>query len=176
MYMSVSKKEKWPLQKRKAKKSLKTKTKCKVFNDSESAASTLALSVRDTAANVPATTSVGLKQSRQQHKNLRACSGFGYQECWQILLQWDINSYIRHVWVFCRKSMPHVSWDVLTENILNHASALLYSGQCTWLEVHQNSTWHIAATCCLVEVNVDALLIHAAMQSRKANHRHQGWK
>ena len=49
----------------------------------------------------------------------------------------------------------------------------LCSGQCTWLEVHQNSTWHIAATCCLVEVNVDALL--AAMQSRKANHRHQGY-
>ena len=44
------------------------------------------------------------------------------------------------------------------------------SGQCTWLEVHQNSTWHIAATCCLVEVNVDALL--AAKQSTKANRRH----
>lgn len=37
------------------------------------------------------------------------------------------NSYIRHVWVCCRKSLPYVSWDVLTENILNHASALQWS-------------------------------------------------
>ena len=40
-----------------------------------------------TLSMVPATTSVGMKQSRQQHKNLRAYLGFGYQECLQTLLQ-----------------------------------------------------------------------------------------
>ena len=44
----MSKKEKWP---GKIGKTTKTKTKGKVFNDSASAVSTLALSVHDTAAN-----------------------------------------------------------------------------------------------------------------------------
>ena len=47
VYVSEQKEE-WPLKIRKPKK---TNTKSKVFNDSASAASTLALSVHDTAAN-----------------------------------------------------------------------------------------------------------------------------
>ena len=60
-----------------------------------------------TLSMVPATTSVGLKQSGQQHKNLRAYSGFGYQECWQMLLQWDINS-IQFLHQTCVSVLPKV--------------------------------------------------------------------
>ena len=56
-----------------------------------------------TLSMVPATTSGSLKQSRQQHTNLRAYSGFGCQECWQILLQ------IQFLHQICVSVLPKVS-------------------------------------------------------------------
>ena len=130
-----------------------------------------------TLSMVPATTSVGLKQSGQRTATQKPQSLFGF---WLPRMLADVTP-MRHQF----HSIPTSDMCECAAESHCPTSAEMYllktswimlqlcSGQCTWLEVHQNSTWHIAATCCLVEVNVDALL--AAMQSRKANHRHQGY-
>lgn len=63
-------------------------------------------------------------------------------------------------WVRCQNSVSFVSMNIMTHS---------------WLKIHQDGTRHVASTCCLVEVHVDALLerfVCNGHNARKVGRRH----